>query len=364
MNMHFNFPEMKAGVRKSTFGHIAVLVLCASLSACGGGSSEGSASAAAAPAQAAAVPASPNPSTVASLSAAQAYPAGSEELAAYTLLNAERNRCGFGLLAADAPLSAAAKAHADYQIINSLNSHLENGRQFPEGFTGTDPEARVRAQGYTDLGGVTDEFAFFTFSGQAQPKSGIGQLGVRGLLNAPYHLNGLMTGYRDVGIAVRSNEDVGKGMRGIFVQINAAYKAAAGPQLLGSSSVQTYPCDGTTGVNRQLTNETPNPVPGRDLRTNPLGTTVYIAAREGNRIAITSAAMTQASTGQAVILRIPVTAANDPYGPCQTGCFGTHQAYIVPDGPLQPGTAYSVMISGTNNGNAFSRNFIFSTGPD
>ena len=358
------FSDEAPARQKSARKFLAFLVLGASLSACGGGSSESDAPPATAPPQLAAPSASPNPSIVAALPTAQTYPAGSEELAAYTLLNSERNRCGFGLLAVNPPLSAAARAHADYQIINSQNSHLENGRQFPEGFTGTDPAARVRAQGYTDLGGVTDEFAFFTFSGQAQPKRGIGALGIRGLLNAPYHLNGLMSGFRDVGIAVRSNEDIGKGMPGIFVQINAAYRAAAGPQLLGSTSVQTYPCDGTTGVNRQLTNETPNPVPGRDLRVNPLGSTVYIAAREGNRITITSAVMTQAPTGQIVALRAPVTAANDPYGPCQTGCFEPHQAYIVPDAPLQPDTAYSVMVSGTNNGSAFSRNFIFSTGPD
>ena len=115
-------------------------------------------------------------------------------------------------------------------------------------------------------------------------------------------------------------------------------------------------------MNRQLTNETPNPVPVRDLRTSPLGSTIYIAAREDNRIVITSAAMTQAATGEAVVLRAPVTEGNDPYVPCQTGCFESHQAYVVPDPPLQPDTAYSVSVSGTNNGSAFSRNFIFSTG--
>lgn len=173
-------------------------MLGAPLSACGGGSSEGSAQPAATPLQLAATPASPNPSTFASLSAAQAHPAGSEELAAYTMLNSE----------------------------------------------------------------------------------------------------------------------------------------------------------------------TPNPVPGRDLRTSPLGSTIYISAREDNRIVITSAAMTQAATGEAVVLRTPVTEANDPFGPCQTGCFESHQAYVVPDVPLQPNTACSVSVSGTNNGSAFSRNFIFSTGSD
>ena len=243
-----------------------------------------------------------------------------------------------------------------------MNSHLESATQFPEGFTGADPATRVRVQGYTDLGGVTDEFAFFTSNAPVQSKLGIGELGIRGLLNAPYHLNGLMSGYRDVGIAVRSNDDTGKGQRGVFVQINAAYTASVGPQLLGSRDVQTYPCEGTTGVNRQLTNETPNPVLGRDLRTAPLGSTVLIAVREGNRLAITSASMTHATTGEAVTLRPTVTSENDPYGPCQTGCFGPHQAYVVPNAPLLPNTAYNVMLAGTNNGAAFSRNFKFSTG--
>jgi len=354
MNLHFFTP-------KSAVRLLPVLALAALLSACGGGSDGDSALPAATLAQAA-TPASPNPSLVTTPAAPTGYAPGSEELAAYTLLNAERGRCGFGLLAASAPLNAAARAHAHYQSINSLSSHLQSGSQFPEGFTGTDPAARVRAQGYTDLGGVTDEFAFFTSSSPPLSKRGIGVLGIRGLLNAPYHLNGLMTGYRDVGIAVRSNEDTGKGQQGVFVQVNAAYTASAGPQLPGSSDVQTYPCEGTTGVNRQLTNETPNPVPGRDLRTAPLGSTVYIAVREGNRLRITSAAMTRAATGEAVALRTPVTSANDPYGPCLTGCFGPHQAYVVPDAPLLADMAYTVMLGGTNNGAVFSRSFTFSTG--
>lgn len=350
MNLDFFSPKPPAR-------RLALLTLAALLSACGGGSDGNTAP----PAQAA-TPASPNPSLVITPGAPPTYVPDSEELAAYTLLNAERGRCGFGLLAANAPLDAAARAHADYLIINSLNSHLENVSQFPEGFTGADPAARVRAQGYADLGGVTDEFAFFTSSRPPLSKRGIGVLGIRGLLNAPYHLNGLMTGYRDVGIAVRSNEDTSKGQEGVFVQINAAYTASAGPQLLGSSDVQTYPCEGTSGVNRQLTNETPNPVPGRDLRTAPLGSTVYIAVRQGNRLTITSAAMTRAATGEAVALRPPVTSANDPYGPCLTGCFGPHQAYVVSDAPLLADTAYIVMVGGTNNGTAFSRSFTFSTG--
>ena len=114
-----------------------------------------------------------------------------------------------------------------------------------------------------------------------------------------------------------------------------ACEAIAGPQLLGSSDVKTYPCDCATGINRQLTNETPNPVPGRDLKTSPLGSIVYVAVREGILLGITRAVMARATTGQAVVLRTPVTTANDPYGPC---------------------------ISVTNDATPVSRNFVFTTG--
>ena len=131
---------------------------------------------------------------------------------------------------------------------------------------------------------------------------------------------------------------------------------------LGATDVKTYPCDGATGISRLLSNESPNPVPGRDLNANPLGSSVYIAVREGNRLTITTASMADAVTGQNVMLRVPVTSANDPYGPCASGCFKANQAYIVADSPLQPETAYIVRISGANNGVEFNRTFTFSTG--
>ena len=339
---------LMALVRKSGTRLISAAALVSLLAACGGGSDS-----AAQPAASTPVAAPPD--------VVSAYPVGSEELAVYTLLNAERNRCGFGLLAANTQIDAAAKAHADYQLINSRNSHLEDP-SVTEGFTGTDPETRIRAQGYTSVGGVTDEYAFFTSSSPIRSARGLGELAIRSLLNAPYHLNGLMTGFRDVGIAVRSTADIGKGANGAFVQINAAYKASAGLQLLAAADVKTYPCDGATGISRLLSNESPNPVPGRDLNANPLGSAVYIAVREGNRLAITTASITEGATGQNVILRVPVTSSNDPYGPCSTGCFKANQAYIVADAPLRPDNAYIVRITGTNNGAAFNRTFTFVTG--
>jgi hypothetical protein len=290
------------------------------------------------------------------------YAASSEEIAAYSLLNTERNRCGFGMLTQSLSLDAAAKAHADYQIINSLNSHLEDPQAYPMGFTGVTAEDRVLAKGYTGAGHVVDQFVVFNTSDPAQVKTGFGVRGIRSLLNAPYHVGGILSGMRDAGIAVRTKDDVASGGRGIFVQIDTAYKTADGGQLFGATDAKTYPCEGSVGVDWKMSGEVPNPVPGRNLVTNPLGSTVYIAVHEGNTLIISNASMTDVTTGSGVTLRKPVTAANDPYAPCAEGCYKSHQGYIAADAPLAPNTSYSVVVNGSNNGTPFSRSFMFTTG--
>ncbi|MDB5891042.1 MAG: Allergen V5/Tpx family protein [Polaromonas sp.] len=288
-----------------------------------------------------------------------AYAAGSEELAALNLLNAERSRCGFGTLAQNASLDTAARAHADYQIINNLLTHMQDAARYPRGFTGTTPADRVRAAGYANAAGVTDEIV--AFSGSAA-KTGLGAEGVRGLLSAPYHLRGLMAGHRDVGVSVRSSADLGTATPSVYLQINAAHTSAAGAQTVAVNSVNTYPCQGSTGIKRLLSNETPNPIPNRDLAVNPLGPVVYVGLREGNTLVINSSAMVELATGRPVALRPPIGAANDPHAPCQEGCFKRHEAYIAADAPVAADAAFQMVITGTNNGVAFSRTFTFTTG--
>ena len=291
---------------------------------------------------------------------ASTHPTGSEERAVFDLLNAERARCGFGTLAQNAALDIAARGHADYQSRHNLFTHEQDPVAYPLGFTGERPVDRVLAAGYSSPGAVADEIV--RFSGSAD-KAGLGTRGLRNLLNAPYHLRGLMDGYREVGIAVRSSADAGSSGRLVYLQINPAFQATAGARLLAGSEVATYPCEGTSGVDRQLRNETPSPIPGRDLATQPLGSVVLVAVRAGNTLSIRSASMTEVDTGQSVVLRPPVTASNDPHGGCLEGCFLPHQAYLAADVPLAAFTRYRMEIQGDNDGIAFDRSFIFTTGP-
>lgn len=298
---------------------------------------------------------SPTPATT----IASNYTEGSEERAVFELLNEERIRCGFGTLTQNAQLDTAARGHADYQALNDLFTHVQDQAAFPRGFTGERPIDRVTAAGYLNAGLVADEIVRFTGTDQ---KAGLGTRGVRDLLSAPYHLRGLMGGYRDVGVSVRSSADVGSTARRVVVQLNAAYTTSAGPQRVPAGEVRTYPCEGTASVNRQLRSEFPNPIPDRDLAVQPLGPVVYVAGREDATLLIRSAAMTEADTGRTVALRPPVTAANDPYRFCQEGCFQPHEAYLAADAPLPANTRYRVTVSGSSDGAAFSREFMFVTG--
>ena len=289
-----------------------------------------------------------------------AYPTGSEELAAFNLLNAERTQCGFGKLAQNSQLDAASKAHADYQLRNNVRSHFESLTQFPLGFTGVNDFERIAFQGYADVGASTD--LFNTFFGGDGSKTNTGAIGMRTLLSAPYHLTGLVDSYREIGVSVRNGVDVGSSIARVILQINPAYKASAGPQLMAASDVLTYPCEGSTGVNRQLLGESPNPVPGRNLAVEPLGTAILVTVREGQTVRITSSSVTKVSTGVPVVMRAAIDNSNDPAGPCTRGCFQPHQAYVIPDGPLDANSAYNVVVAGTNNGVGFTRSFRFFTG--
>ena len=334
---------------------LTVLALAA-LAACGGGG--GSTTPATTPVSSGpAIPVAPVVSNIVTTAPLSTYAAGTEELAAFSRLNAERSFCGFGVLAQNAALDKAALAHANFQISNNYLGHFETaGTPF---FTGVTSADRVTSAAYSNSGGVTEEA-----SGNATNlKTGYGEIGTRGLLNAPYHLAGLMTGYRDVGISLRNSTDLGVASPRKMLVFNLAYKSADGLQIFGPSDVKTYPCDGSLGITPNLSGEIPNPVPGRNLFSTPLGSTVYVALREGNVLTITGTTMTNMATGAPVTLRAPLTSTNDPNVTANGSYFRSNQALITADAAMTPFTRYQVTVNGTNNGVAFSRTFAFTTGP-
>jgi uncharacterized protein YkwD len=331
---------LKNRTRYFVNGHIVALLVSGVLVACGGGGSTANSPTAPAP--------NPTPVVVAA-SLITTVPAANytgEQAAAYTLINAQRSTCGFGLLAQNTALDAAAASHVAYFSVSVAGTDAHTEIVGQTGFTGVTPTDRAVAKGYV---------------GQAGEVAAIGTAvgATRILFSAPYHLRGLMDGYRDIGIAVGTGAVVRE--NNYFVG-DLGNQTNAGLQLLAGTDVMTYPCDGTTGVNYLLVGETPNPVPGLDLYKNPIGTPILIKVRDGNVLTVTSATMSNKATGASVTLRPAVTAANDPNRVNGMAYYKASEAYVAPDAPLSPGTQYQAVVVGTNNGVPFSRTINFTTG--
>lgn len=324
---------------------LSVLVLASLMSACGGGSDESPAPVEPEPIT------SPAASSMVTTVTTPSYAGLSEELAAFNLLNAERLRCGFGSLKQNTQLDQAARAHADWMITNRITSHYESSA-YPNGFTGYAPSDRAAFAGYVTSYGVGEGLAF----GIQGNKDGRGAAGVRELLAGVYHAIGALRPAKDVGISVRQGSDIGQTT--MLVPTAIVTGTQDGYQALAAGSVVTYPCDGTTNVKPDLGLEDPNPVPGRNLATRPLGPAITVMVRVGNTLSLSSATMQRVLDGQEVVLRAPVTGSADPNGQLT---YDPHIGYVIPDVPLASNTAYRVTIRGTNNGTPFERVLTFST---
>ncbi len=349
-----------------------VLAVTLLVSACGGGGGGGgggsSAPTAGSGTPGVQMPSISTASSIVNSAPTSTFAIGSAERLAYEYLNAERLRDGFGAVAESLPVYNAAKGHADYQLRNNTGGHVQYTELFYSnapttpvptvGFTGATPSDRLIAAGYGaagTFGGAYDEIHTQFDSSQNKVLYG-GAVGIRSLLNAPLHMSGLLSGSRDIGIAVRSESDVNVSFPPyaprIVTQINLAHKNSVGEQIPASNEVLVYPCNGATNVGRALYGEKPNPVPGRDLSTNPLGRSMLIYVRPQNSLAITTYSMVVTATNTPVVLRAPATPL---FG-------GSYQQYIAADSPNAANTQYTFNVAGTNNGTAFSKICKFTTG--
>lgn len=342
---------------------LVVLASLAALTACGGGggsapaTTPGTSAGATTPTTDATPPVTDVSNIVTSVPRAT-YASGSEELAAFTLLNAERDRCGFGLLKQNAKLDVSARGHADWLLITGDSAIGHYQVAGTPGFTGITPKDRETAAGYGN--GDFEASEVTAKRGGVTTKVGQGVSRTRDLLNSPYHEIAMMRGYRDVGVSIRELFDVGLSPNTrVSANIDFGHTYAAGKQAAPAGTLRTYPCQGSTGINRLMFSEVPSPVPGRNLAANPLGSTIAVIGDVGTTLAITSASMTNAATGADAPLRPPVTNKNDPY---TTTYLLKNEGYVSADKSLDPLTTYDVTIKGTNNSTAFTETFSFTTG--
>jgi uncharacterized protein YkwD len=305
------------------------------------------------PANFTAIVSSPQPST---------HPPGSEQKAAFDLLNQERLACGFGTLAQNAALDTAAMNHAMYQFINNVSSHDEDRDLYPAGFTGNNVLDRVWYAGYGTPATVqqaSEDFAEGFRALATASTAGDGTFFTRALLSAPVHLASMMSDADAAGTAFVDSGTIASypfGGRRSMVLFNFGFKAR---QSLDSAGVVTYPCQGSTGIVWKISNEIPGPIPGRDLSVNPIGPGIVVKVAANRVLAINAASIVNTGTSEATSTYI-LNTGNDPSG----GVVAPNLAVVIPLAPLAANTTYSVNVSGTNGGVPFSRSFTFMTGSD
>lgn len=341
-----------------------VFLIVTALTACGGGGGNGTtdsssnqtASTGTVSYVAPPVTASTTPIITASPATPSSYNA--EELAAFNRFNSHRSTCGFGYLEQNTTLDTSALNHIQWMVYNNTVSHNEVAGT--PGFTGRTSSLRMQAAGYT--GGTS--YGEVLTGGTNMALTGLGLASARRLLAAPYHLQSSMQGYREIGFAVRSGGPIGSGADITYsgsanVAWMVADMAASSTKLYqvqADSDVLTYPCNGITDVDFEVTAESPNPVSGRNLATNPIGHPIFVQAKSGQTLVISSVTITGPSGS--VALLSTMTSSNDP-----NSLLGSHQAFVIPSTSLTANTTYTVAMSGTRDGNAFSKNFTFTTRP-
>jgi uncharacterized protein YkwD len=318
------------------FSTIAAVTI---LSACGGGGSNDSTSFNGT----AGSPYRPLQTTI----PAPSYTAGSRELAEFNTLNEQRAKCGFGLLANNEQLKFAAIDHVAYlteyaqrMTDAGLSAHGQYS-QYPNGFTGATPLDRAKYRGYTG------RYAGETIAAGLQIPSA-----VRVLLSAPYHAGGMLYGYDEVGVSV--------GQRAVF-DLGLRDK----PQR-ADRSILTYPCQGVTGVATELFGEIPSPYSPRNLRSNPIGQSIYFLADESallpagkkSVIEVTDVVVTEQVTGVPVVM-LPVQNKDNDVNAL---FMGSGFAYAAPDQPLKKLTPYRVRATVRSNGVTTLVDYTFATG--
>lgn len=279
------------------------------------------------------------------------YAQGSVELGAFNWINAERTRCGMGMLKQDMRLDEASLDHAIYLSVNTDNGNLsdlthEQNVMWP-GFTGLDGTARARYRGYP---GVASDLISVGPAGSVVS-------GYQLLFGyATYHSLSAQGASKEIGLGqARTALNVENAVLNVGIPIvaNTVAEALAAAQLPAGDTVITYPCGGETLLQRShLARETPSPFPGVNLSTK--GPPITIAVRSPQALTITQFSLaTQAGLGLSGSL---LTSVNRP------GLMSADEAAFIPDSVLPPNTTFNVLVRGTNDGQRFEKRFSFATG--
>ncbi|MBB5510915.1 CAP domain-containing protein [Paraburkholderia atlantica] len=279
------------------------------------------------------------------------YTADSAQLAVFNTINQQRQQCGFPALVENTQLDQAAQAHASYMGQNG-GTVTDTEVAGNPGFTGVTyadravhfgfPGSQTEAPGSQTVyaGGVSAGF----YTNAKLTEAAYGQAIAYGWLSGAYHIAVAVWPVTEIGVGW--NETTFNG----FPEVQSSL-AIANMQPLAGNLPLTFPCQGTAGVPYVSGGETPMP----PNTSGSFGMPVAVVGNSTDKIVLTSATYTDTS-GNVVNLQI-LNSATDPNKE-----LPPFEAVAYPATPLTANTTYSVSLTGTRNGVAFSRNFTFTTG--
>lgn len=297
-----------------------------------------------------------------------------------TTLNANRHQCGFGALTYNDELEKAAANHANYlgyvstQNKTSYGSHIENsvtgltatGTENPY-YTGYSVSERIKtnttkgekAQSVSyDASMAAENLSLLTLTttNTAIDTNAVSQAMLTGLLAAPYHMRSLVSpNLSQIGINYNQVTWQNTTSNDILSILEMVSASPNGQVPVTTTDLLSYPCQGSTGTAYELINESPNPIPSRDLEQNPVGQPIYLLAPSNKTI--TNVTATLAVQGVSASNLTILTQANDP-----NKLIKANEAFIIPEIKLRPATTYTVSYTVTySTGEQITKSFDFST---
>ena len=382
MMKHIHTPNILQ--KKSTCAAVLTAALAAVLTACGGGSDSttvpGGTSSVSTPTSVPIQTTVPEPG----------YLPGSRERLAFDYLNQSRLNCGLGALRHNPILDIPAMNHARYIVRNEdyanpdFHPHVESIKL--PGYTAPTPTDRALVAGYKTNGlEVGEIIAGLQFAAQPEFFAQLNRQdlmlnGIKTLMTAPYHAMAAFSAATEIGMAIHSEDSMTTPhwvLPGVIYDPGTPQFEAARVFMLGfgmdgegqlpsaSTGIRTYPCEGTTGVHPIFQGEWTDPklgpgvTPGRNLGTDPLGTSIFVFGEVNKTLELTAATVTHIATGAQTPIYQLRTKTQDPMGVYYRNDW---TGYVMPDKPLLPNERYRVSVSGKSGGTPFTKEFSFTTG--
>jgi uncharacterized protein YkwD len=350
---------------KSTF-KLSMTAIAASLLvvACGGGGGGDSTNTSTSPS---ASTASPAASTTLNTMPSNTYAAGSVKAAIATQLNAYRIAMGVGAMTQDAPLDAAADAHALYLVTNSLVSHDEIST-LPNYYE-TTPLSRGRKAGASSTEWIAEnaQLNFVRSSADANAAACVGSY-----LNSVYHLQGMTSNTDTLGIGYQTNNaatnfacvlEFGQTLDVMGTPTTNGFNESSGQQM-ATTTIAHSPISNETNVARTMAAESPNPAADLAAPGRPIMVRVNVA-KAGDNLTVSSFTL-KASDGSVVPARLIVPSAALAGSTGATAdansALADGVAFLLPLASLAAKTSYTASFSGQRTGTPVSISWSFTTG--